>query len=336
MRIIAATAVATTALLVAACGGSGGGPTARDARPQRRATTGVQPEGTFAVGMARRDLVDRSRPTPAHGGAAGLPERALPTLILYPAVGAPGAAPVEGATPTGGPWPLVVFSHGSTRSGIDYVRTLSVWVSAGYVVAAPDFPLSHTGVPGGTDYSESPAQAHDVAFVIQQLSALAGAGGDDVLGGRLVPGDVGVAGQSFGAMTSLLAGFDTCCAVPGVRAVVSFAGAAIPDVASGSLAAEAAARPLLSIHGDADPTLSYAGEHDGWLQLSGDKYFLTLPGGGHDDGFFGGIATSRDRVVTLTSLGFLDRYLKDDRGATVRMDEAVAAAGPAVATLEAR
>jgi len=172
------------------------------------------------------------------------------------------------------------------------VKTLSVWASAGYVVAAPDYPLSHTGVPGGTDYSESPAQAHDVAFVIDQISALAH-GGDDILSGRLISDSVGIAGQSFGAMTSLLAGFHTCCAIPSVRAVVSFAGAAVPDAASGALAAEAAARPLLSIHGDADPTLPYAGEHDAWLQLHGDKYFLTLPGGGHDDGFFGGLSTPR-------------------------------------------
>lgn len=215
------------------------------------------------------------------------------------------------------------------------MKTLSVWASAGYVVAAPDYPLSHTGVPGGTDYSESPAQAHDVAFVIDQISALAH-GGDDILSRRLISDSVGIAGQSFGAMTSLLAGFHTCCAIPSVRAVVSFAGAAVPDAASGALAAEAAARPLLSIHGDADPTLPYPGEHDAWLQLHGDKYFLTLPGGGHDDGFFGGLSTPQDRVVTLVALGFFDRYLKDDRTGTVRMDEAVTAAGPAVATLERR
>jgi len=41
-------------------------------------------------------------------------------------------------------------------------------------------------------------------------------------------------------------------------------------------------------------------------------------------------------VVTLVALGFFDRYLKDDRTGTVRMDEAVTAAGPAVATLERR
>lgn len=326
--------VIVVALVVTACGGSEGGAMSGRAPSEPQALAGVQPEGMFAVGTTRRALMDRTRPTPAHGGAPQQPQRDLPTLLLYPAVGTPGGGPVEGAEPIGGPWPLIVFSHGSTRSGVDYVKTLSVWASAGYIVAAPDYPLSHTGVPGGTDYGESPSQAHDVAFVIDQLSAAAKGGDDRVLDGRLISGAVGIAGQSFGAMTSLLAGFHTCCAISSVDAVVSFAGAAVPDAASGTLTAEAAARPLLSIHGDDDPTLGYAGEHDAWLQLHGDKYFLTLPGGGHDDGFFGGLSTPQDRVVALASLGFFDRYLKDDRNGTVRMDEAVTSAGPSVATLE--
>lgn len=339
--------VAVTALLAVACGWTGGDASSTTTTTTTTAgaggspetsgpTTGARLEGTFAVGMTRRDFVDTTRPTPAHGGAPERPERDLPTLVLYPAEGRPGGDPVGGAEPTGGRWPLVVFSHGSTRSGIDYLKTLAVWVAAGYVVVAPDHPLSHSGVPGGTDYGEAPAQAHDVAFVIDRVSELAGGRDDAVLGGRLVPGAVGIAGQSFGAMTSLLAGFHTCCADPAVRAVVSFAGAAVPSSDDAGLATEAAARPLLSIHGDADPTLPYSGEHDGWSRLRGDKYFLTITGGGHDDGFFDGLATPRDRVVALTSLAFLDRYLKEDDEAGSRVRQVVDAAGPSVATLDAR
>lgn len=292
--------------------------------------------GTFAVGIVHRDFSDPSRPTRAHGGAPEVSGRDLPTLVVYPAQGTAGGAPKDGAAPAPGRWPLVVFSHGSTRSGADYLATLAVWASAGYVVAAPDYPLSKTGVPGGTDYSDAPEQAHDVAFLVDWLSALSKGGVDKVLGGRLVAGAIGIAGQSFGAITSLLAGFHTCCMVPQVRAVVSFAGAGVPTASDGSLAADAAGRPLLSIHGDTDPTLSYAGEHDGWAALQGDKFFLTLPGGGHDDGFFGGTATPRDRVVSLSSLGFFDRYLKNDQGGLDRMRQAVTNAGATVAKLEDR
>lgn len=326
--------VVAVALLVA-CGTAGEASPDRGGRRSGEETgTGVKPYGSYAVGMTRRMFVDTSRSTPAHGGSPERPDRTLPSLVLYPSRGSTSAAPLEDATPVERRWPLVVFSHGSTRSGIDYLRTLSVWVSAGYVVVAPDFPLSHTGVPGGTDYTESPAQARDVAFVIDRVTELAAGLDDPVLSGRLVPGAVGVAGQSFGAMTSLLAGFATCCAVPGVGAVVSFAGGAVLDAASGTLDAGAASRPLLSIHGTSDPTLAYAGEHDAWNALHGDKFFLTLHGGGHDDGFFGGTSTPRDTVVALASLGFLDRYLKDDARGIDRMRAAVAAAGPSTATLE--
>lgn len=330
---------AAFALLAAACGGSDGSRTPSSTVTASSVSvpqSGVVSPETFAVGMAHRDFKDPSRPTRAHGGAPELAGRKLPTLVLYPAEGRAGSAPKEGAKPAAGRWPLIVFSHGSTRSGADYLATLAVWASAGYVVAAPDYPLSRTGVQGGTDYSDAPEQAHDVAFLIEWLSALSKGDNDEVLGKRLVPGAIGIAGQSFGAITSLLAGFHTCCMIPQVRAVVSFAGSGVPGVADGSLAPEAAGRPLLSIHGDADPTLPYAGEHDGWAALHGDKYFLTLPGGGHDDGFFGGVATPRDRVVSLVSLGFFDRYLKDDQGGVNRMDEAVTNAGPQVARLESQ
>lgn len=325
---------AALALLATACGGSEKEATPPPTSRVKVPEGGVVAPGTFAVGLAHRDFNDPSRPTRAHGGAPELRGRKLPTMVLYPAEGRAASAPLEGATPATGRWPLIVFSHGSTRSGADYLATLAVWASAGYVVAAPDYPLSKTGVEGGTDYTDAPEQARDVAFLIEWLQALSKGGTDKVLGKRLVPGAIGIAGQSFGAITSLLAGFHTCCAIREVEAVVSFAGAGVPGVADGSLATDAAARPLLSVHGDADPTLPYAGEHDGWAALHGDKFFLTLPGGGHDDGFFDGTKSAQGRVVSLVSLGFFDRFLKDDNGGLDRMQQAVVNAGPSVAKLE--
>ena len=45
----------------------------------------------------------------------------------------------EGAAidPEGGPFPVIVFSHGSTNDAIDYAHTLEAIASAGFVVAAP-------------------------------------------------------------------------------------------------------------------------------------------------------------------------------------------------------
>ena len=300
--------------------------------------SGVQPVGTFAVGLARRTFVDSTRPTAAHGGVAEKPSRTLPAIVVYPAAGGPASATapkaIDDAAAQPGPWPLIVFSHGSTRRGIHYVDTLTAWASAGYVVVAPDYPLSSEGVPGGTDYQGAPEQARDVSFLIDEVTRLAGTG-DAVLAGLVDVEHIGLGGQSFGAITSVLAGYNTCCAEDRVDAVVVFAGAGLATPESGLLDPASSARALLWVHGDADGTLPYAGAHAAWAQLPAPRWFLTLAGGGHDDGFFGGLTSPEDRVVTLASVGFLDQQLKGDATGLNRSREAVDAAGATVAKLEA-
>ena len=63
---------------------------------------------------------------------------------LYPILGSAvvdGQAEIarEGAAidPAGGPFPVIVFSHGATNDPIDYAHTLELIASAGFVVAAP-------------------------------------------------------------------------------------------------------------------------------------------------------------------------------------------------------
>ncbi len=52
----------------------------------------------------------------------------------------PGAMAREGAplAETGGPLPVIIFSHGNQNSAIDYAYTLEALASQGYIVAAPD------------------------------------------------------------------------------------------------------------------------------------------------------------------------------------------------------
>lgn len=97
----------------------------------------VHDAGSFAVGSRQVTVVDDSRSTDAWGGRPELPQRTLPTQVLYPAEGdteSPEVTP--NATPADGRWPLVVFSHGRGGTGPAYVNTLKVWASAGYVVLA--------------------------------------------------------------------------------------------------------------------------------------------------------------------------------------------------------
>ena len=65
------------------------------------------------IGHTRETFVDASRPTKASPPYPGAPDRRLDTWIWYPAEG-DAAAPVPDAPARAdGPWPLVVYSHGT-------------------------------------------------------------------------------------------------------------------------------------------------------------------------------------------------------------------------------
>src|SRR5262245_26740788 len=97
-----------------------------------------------AVGVVAETFVDKSRPTAANGDCAKIPSRTLPTTISYPAV-QPNGAPDT----SGGPYPLVVFSHGFGATAATYAALAEYLASRGYVVAVPTFPLSSGDSPCG-------------------------------------------------------------------------------------------------------------------------------------------------------------------------------------------
>src|SRR5690242_17340592 len=55
---------------------------------------------------------------------------------------------------TQGPQPLVVFAHGFALTPAVYEHLLDAWAHAGYVVAAPVFPLGNADAPGGPTESD--------------------------------------------------------------------------------------------------------------------------------------------------------------------------------------
>ena len=190
----------------------------------------VAPLDTYEVSETRDTWVDATRPTPAHGGQPELPERSL-DVVIYAPEGEPG------------PWPLIVFGHGSSRAGDHYEGTLLAWASAGYVIVAPDFPLSSEGTPGGTKFDEVENQTADVSFLID--TALADL--DDVVD----PERIGVGGQSFGAITVLGVGFNAGRADPRIDVVTEFAGIWFP-LSSVEQDPATTDRPLLMFHGGDD------------------------------------------------------------------------------------
>lgn len=331
--------VAIVALLAGACGGKD--------KPMKPARTGstttsstapaadtVAPAGTYGVGSVERIYVDRTRPTTAHGGQPELPSRTLRTVVLYPTQKEANDAgtPVAGAAALPGPWPLILFAHGSTRKAADYLATLSWWASAGYVVVAPNFPLSTEGTPGGTAYGDYPAQTADESFIIDSVTT--DHDGSPDLAALIYPDRIGLGGQSFGAITTLGTVAASCCADARVKAATEFAGVWLPFPSGDELAPHASQVPVLFVHGDQDPTLQYQADHDFWTRLGAPGGFLTLVGGGHDDGYFGGDATPVDELVAQVTLAFYDEYLKGDSRGPERIRSLVDAAGDSVARLE--
>lgn len=117
----------------------------------------------------------------------------------------------------GGPYPVVVMSHGGGGSGAGYEYLVREWAESGYVVLLPTHRDSlalqrQAGIDVATGFEalrsdiDNPAaweqRALDVTAVIDRLPEI----GDLVpdLAGRVDPSRVAVAGHSFGAFTAML------------------------------------------------------------------------------------------------------------------------------------
>ncbi len=323
------------ALTLVAPAGLGSASTGAAASPRPAVPAGCLPpgeaaaatKGPYAVGERTVTFVDTSRPTaadpardlPAH------PDRTLVTTVLYPAaaptsqVAARAEAPVVGATPAAGSFPLVEFSHGWTASGPEYVSVLAQWARAGYVVAAPTFPL--TSGPGASA-SDVVNQPGDVSFVITSMTALA-ADPTDPLSGHIAPDCTAIAGHSLGAITTLATVYDSCCVEPRARAAISISGALL-DLDGGDYRHPPAV-PLLLLHGDTDATIPIGASQSAFSTLIGFRWFVTFHGAGHVSLFL----PPWGNVLQNTVVAFLDYHLKGDDHLELGLPQRVARSGVA-------
>jgi predicted dienelactone hydrolase len=139
----------------------------------------------LAVGTVVLRLVDGSRVVHFRGRPPQ--PRPLVTEIWYPARGDPSRVAVHGRPATAaGPFPLIVFGHGFDSTPTIYARLLEAWARAGYVVAAPVFPLSNEHAPGGPDEDDIVNQPRDMSFVITKMLA-ASAADRGILAGLIQP-----------------------------------------------------------------------------------------------------------------------------------------------------
>jgi predicted dienelactone hydrolase len=255
------------------------------------------------VARTTLDLVDASRPTPPNGDYGGAPDRALPTVVSYPTRGGRALRKL----------PLVVFATGFGGDSTNYEPLYDHWVRAGYAVAAPTFPLSRAGAPGGPTADDLHSQPGDVRFVLDRVLAESRKKGS-ALHGLVDPTRIGLAGKSLGAITALLDGYDPTEHEPRFRAVVAMTG-----LAMGSVRFDRYDTPLLLVHGDADTTVPIQGSIDAYAAAQPPKFFVTVFGADHKSAFDGGTAPA-SQVVNRTTTDFFDAYVKGARAAVRRLE----------------
>jgi dienelactone hydrolase len=290
-------AVALSSLLVAA-GCAATEPTPGAAAPDGRAA--VETTSTTAVTTGRprtvttltETFVDPSRPTAPVGTVADpAPERTLPTTIYLP----------DGE----GPGPLIVFSHGLGGSPQKFTGIHQAWAAAGYVVAAPRFPLTSDANPDHrTEVGDLFQQPADISFVLDELLT-ASAATTGPLAGRIDPERVGAAGLSLGGATTYGLVMNDCCVDPRVRAAVVMAGAVL--ITTGGNDTDRGV-PVLALHGDTDLALPYSLGRSAWESLGGPAWLVTLRGGDHA-GPFEDFPTPWDDAVAASTIAFWDAVL---------------------------
>jgi predicted dienelactone hydrolase len=223
---------------------------------------------TVDVVRRERVFVDTSRATPRTGSFAGAATRTLRTLIWEPA--------------TAGPLPLVVMAHGFGASPEDFDAFARTVAAAGFLLAAPAFPLTNENVPGGQlTLADLKNQPGDLSFIITQLLE-ATATASDPLHGRLLPGDVAVLGQSLGSATVLGVTRQSCCRDPRVRASILSATPLLPG-AFGPEPPSAAGPPTLMLHGTADTTVPYMIATQLYGMFDPPRFLVGLTGARHSD-----------------------------------------------------
>jgi dienelactone hydrolase len=263
-------------------------------------------EGSYALGVRTETFVDTTRPTNANGTYPGAPTRTLVTTIWYPTAGPPGG-PEQPDAPAyeGRRFPLLVFSHGFTASGPIYGFLLRRIASAGFVVAAPTFPLSNGQAPGGPRIADVLSQPADVSFVIDELLRL-DADPTSPYAGLLRRHRIATGGHSLGGVTTLGL-LNDCCIDRRIDAYIPMSGIAVP-FPNGAYSYDRRA-PLLLVHGEDDATVPYAGSLHVFDEARRPTFLLALIDGSHVP--FGG--GQGDAIVTSV-IHFLDRYLNHRRG----------------------
>lgn len=319
--VFIAVVVGTSALFVAkkdfASSPGGQGTTTSTTLPRPISTTTTYPSGPLGVGLFQ-DVVSepgRSICPPLNPTCV---TRSFQFQIFYPAITS-GTGPIQGAEPARihGPYPIVLFATGFDLNPIDYYPLIQGWVQAGFVVAAPIFPLTSQAAlsqhnvnlnnEGQSDLYESDLlnQPQDIKAALANLNAIASNGGSSLYG-MLDLSSVALAGQSDGGDTVLAAAYNSCCVIPGIKALAVLSGAEFPPYGGSYFSTPPL--PLLVTQGSADTVNPPADSQQIFAQAPPTKYYLNLVGADHLAPY-----TANDpyeQTVLGVSVAFFDFYLK--------------------------
>ncbi|MBI4614292.1 MAG: hypothetical protein HY720_11830 [Planctomycetes bacterium] len=254
----------------------------------------------------------------------------------------------------GGPFPLLVFSHGYGGSGLGAVFLFEALAARGWIVAAPDHSDRHSAVRIRTgqqadfdrigflrharEISESgPEDREAYLYRIEEMeSTLAGVLASERFGKRIDPERIAVGGHSFGGYTAL----GVCGALPGRRDKRVQATLLFSTGAAGYLYrdAELAAvdMPSMYLLGElekedrrGEKTMTEIAERVHGL-LPAPKYFLEVKGANHfsfNNRFsdtpgarrMSGTAEQFD-VIRRYSIAFLEKHVLGSREADAVLD----------------
>lgn len=267
--------------------------------------------GPYGVGATTYTLTEPGKNICApHGTDSGCVVRSMPLDVSYPTLG-PAGTEVQGATPYrgAGPYPLIIFGNGYLEPVAAYSLLIDYWVSRGYVVAAPQFPLSQTDSVGGPYEADILNQPGDMAAAIKFME-IQNTASNSSIKDLIDTSAIALIGQSDGGDAALAAGYNTCCQIPGIRGVISLSGAELATYPGKYFTTGGPA--LLVVQGTEDDINPPSQSEMTYDQADVTKFYLSLLGADHLDAYIQ--ANQYSSVVENVTTEFLDRYLKNIPG----------------------